>query len=159
MNTTPNKPVIYLRYPCYICGESYSKGPSTINHIISAHKHSLPSRRPGYKRPYSSAYIYENDIKMEYDQVHHACCSCWFHSDNYEELQEHVEREHGPNRDTYTMLEKSDLADGLSSGIKKTSKKIHFEDDIDTPYDKTVATTIAQQIVDLGAMLTKILKM
>lgn len=166
MDIFTNRQTVFIRYPCYICGESYSTGPYTINHIISAHNKALPRRRPGIKRPYNRDYTYQHDMNMEYDLYHHGCCSCWFHCGSYEELQEHVEREHAPNKEDYKEKTSGDvLKRSEKVGISHKSKMVGFEDDISMeqekyePYDKTVATTIAQQIVDLGAMLTKILKM
>lgn len=160
MDTVVKRPRIHLRYPCYICGDSYAKGPATINHIVGVHRHKLPSRRPGYKRPINPLYVYKIEGDEKYDETHHGCCSCWFHSKNYEELQEHVEREHGPNKDNFVEKEKSNY---FHDTTNRSTRRISFEDDDDIdgipPYDQAVAKTIAQQIVDLGSMLSKILKM
>lgn len=162
MDYFSSRQIVSLRYPCYICGVSYSTGPATIKHISNVHGQSLPRRRPGMKRPYNASYSYQTDKKMGFDLSHHGCCSCWFHSGDYKELQEHVKKEHTTEKGNFIDEESSEEEEEENT---QDSRTVQFEDIHDNttmkdePYDKTVATTIAQQIVDLGAMLTKILKM
>ncbi|KAI7873403.1 uncharacterized protein EV154DRAFT_570109 [Mucor mucedo] len=159
----PSRQVVFLRYPCYICGASYSTGPATLNHISTAHGQSLPRRRPGIKRPFNMNYSYQPDRKMGFDLSHHGCSSCWFHSGDYGELQEHVKKEHTTDKGNFIEVESGDEEEEEEIQEIHKAKTVRFEDSNksmkDEPYDMTVATTIARQIVDLGAMLTKILKM
>lgn len=92
------KPIIYLQYTCYICGNAMSSAKQTINHIKNIHGYEVPSRAVGRRRPQDNDYEYIRDKISERDALHYACSSCWFHcpEDNLEVLNKHTNDEHNP---------------------------------------------------------------
>jgi hypothetical protein len=84
---------------------------------------------------------------MGWDEQHHGCTSCWIHSANYEELQQHVEREHAPQ----TAADKG----------KQPAKHVHF--DVGTnghaELEDTGRYAVAREILDLSAAFKTLLKM
>lgn len=139
--TGDKRKVIHIRYPCHVCHENCKTAANVINHARLAHGQRLPSRKIGIKRPQNPLFRYENDIKEEWDEMHYGCPSCWFHCDDFEICQAHIEENHCDNQNNIE---------------KKTVKFI--DDESKKEPDLNKASDIAQQIIDLGNLLKGMLK-
>lgn len=97
-----NKIRVYPEHACYICGNILSSAVSAINHIRRIHGYELPRRQVGHNRPSNNEYEYVRGKDTEVDELHFACCSCWFTCPEDElglqDLNSHVREEHDPQK-------------------------------------------------------------
>lgn len=149
---------IHITYPCYLCKKLYDKGPTTVNHIRNVHNRVLPKRPRGIKRPKSDDYTYAYSINEERDTLHYGCSSCWFHTDDIKELQEHVKHEHDPDNNELSQSSQSESEKEVRFDINETCSLQSKEKDSDTVYDTNSGKDIVQNILELAELLTKLLK-
>ncbi|CAO3629515.1 unnamed protein product [Mucor hiemalis] len=113
-----NKILVYPEYTCYICGNVLSSAISCINHVRRIHGFELFPRLVGRNRPPNNEYEYSRDKDEEVDELHYACCSCWFtcpeDGEGIQTLNNHVREEHDPQKVDITK-EGSDMLEQRSS--------------------------------------------
>lgn len=152
--------VVHVRYPCYVCGDrdGYKAAASLLSHLEAKHNQRLPNRSAGINRPSSKQYRYENDINSKWDELHYGCPSCWFHSENFDEFQAHFEDENCEGKPKQKQTTKNSEEKRLVH-FKDQSNQNESEEEEPQKPDLNKAGDIAQQIVDLGNLLKKMLKM
>ncbi|GAA5817202.1 hypothetical protein MFLAVUS_010745 [Mucor flavus] len=95
-----DKDLVILDHGCYICGRVFSSAAAARGHVKSIHRYNIPGRSNGVKRPLHRNYNYSTRTDTdEYDGLHYACPSCWFHCplDRLDELHDHTMEQHNPS--------------------------------------------------------------
>ncbi|CAO3684578.1 unnamed protein product [Rhizopus stolonifer] len=89
------KKLVQLSNSCYLCDEEYNYAtPSGLRgHLRNIHNVSIPGRKITDRRPTSKKYEYTLEAG-ENIPVHHACCSCFYHTADIERFANHIARMH-----------------------------------------------------------------
>lgn len=140
-NSSKYRPMLHLVYPCHICKYSetgYSKATTMLRHIRDIHGIDLPHRRTGIRRPANPRFNYQTNMEIEYDDTHLACPSCWYHTEDIDELREHIAENH--------------------DSIVVETKPFVYEGD-NPLYERKAVNIIFEQINDISNMFKNVLRM
>lgn len=146
MVNSKNK-TLFLVYPCHICSDhrpGYQQASRCIAHIREHHGYVFPTRAVGINRPKNRDYSYVTNSKKDYDEQQFACPSCWYHTDDLELLNEHME--------------------GHDPGVAVPRRKTGTKDDSDFVYNgkffkKKAVQNIFQLMTDVSELFKDILKL
>jgi hypothetical protein len=106
-----------------------------LRHVRDVHGIDLPHRRTGIHRPANARFNY---AQTDYDDTHLACPSCWYHTENIDELRAHIEVEH----DAIVVETKPFVYEGTNPH-----------------YEKKTVNLIFEQINDISNMFKNVLRM
>ncbi|KAI8991472.1 hypothetical protein BDF20DRAFT_844839 [Mycotypha africana] len=120
---------VYLEYPCVICNDVLSRPPVLLSHMQRKHNINLPARPFRSRRPKSNTYRYElvKPPAASPCLTHVACPSCWEHTDNRQQLLQHIMQEHLDSANYYEFSRQIQMTKGdpFSQPIPQPNQQEH----------------------------------